>query len=273
MRNSNLTKWLMVAAISLSFGLATRGVAAPNLLVNGDFEQTNLPSGQTDGGPLLNSNGSTAITLPGWTMTGGDGVHMNIYQYTSNFNFGFTPIPQSGNYAVWLDGSQGTGSQQGTDFQPFSVGPKISQSLTLNPGNYNLSFYINTEVGNVAGNQKGGTSGVLVDLFGAGNSISNGALNNAEFTVTNPLGVLQPNAKWQFVTENFTVTTGSLVTLSFQDDPNSLLANQGLSSNISVDNAAITFLSPIPEPSSLALLAVGSMSLFGIQVCRRRRRC
>jgi len=61
------------------------------------------------------------------------------------------------------------------------------QSLNLGPGEYNLSFYINTEVGNVTGNQKGGTSGILVDLLGS--DISKGSLNNAEFTVTNPLGV------------------------------------------------------------------------------------
>jgi hypothetical protein len=265
MRNSYLTM-LVVAAISIGFGFANRAAAGTNLLINGDFEKTNLPSGSTDGAPLLNSNGTTAITLPGWTMTGGDGVNSNIYQYTSNFNLGYTPIPQSGTYAVWLDGSQGHGEQH------FNTGPSISQSLSLTPGNYNLSFYINTEVGNAPGNPKGGTSGVLVDLAGSG--ISKGALNNAEFTVTNPLGVSQAAAKWQFVTEDFTVTSKSSVTLSFFDDPNKNLANQTLSSNISLDNVSLTLISPIPEPSSLALLAIGSMSLFGVQIWRGRiRRC
>jgi hypothetical protein len=72
------------------------------------------------------------------------------------------------------------------------------------------------------------------------------------------------------VTTDFTVTKSSSVTLSFQDDPNPALANQSLSSNISIDNASITLLSLVPEPSSLALLAVGTMSLFGFQVWRRR---
>jgi PEP-CTERM motif len=83
-------------------------------------------------------------------------------------------------------------------------------------------------------------------------------------------GVSQANAQWQLVTEDFTVTKFSSVTLSFQDDPNPALANQSLSSNISIDNASITLLSPVPEPSSLALLAVGTMSLFGFQIWRRR---
>lgn len=253
MRKPNLTKWLMMAAISLSFGLASRSFAQ-NLLVNGDFELTNLPTG-SNGGALLNGTG-----LPGWTLTGGDGAGMNIYQYTSAFNLGFTPIPQNGNYGVWLDGTVGTGNEN------FTVGPSISQSLTLDPGVYNLSFYINTEVGNISGNEKGGTSGVLVDLLGTG--ITNGALNHSEFTVTNPVGVSQSAAQWQLVSENFTVSNPSLITLSFFDDPNTSLANLNQSSNISVDNVSIA---AIPEPSSLALMAIGAMSLFGIQFCRRRR--
>jgi hypothetical protein len=264
MCNSNLTKGLIVAAIRVSFGLVNRAPAAPNLLVNGDFEQTNLPSGQQNGGPIL----TTGLGLPGWTLTAGDGANMNIYQYTQSFNSSYNPIPESGNYAVWLDGSQGTGSAQGNNFQQFGLGPTISQSLSLGPGKYNLSFYINTEVENVRGNQKGGTSGVLLDLLGS--NISKGSLNDTEFTVSNPLGVSQANAQWQHVTEDFTVTKFSAVTLSFQDDPNPALANQSLSSNISIDNASITLLSPVPEPSSLALLAVGTMSLFGFQVWRRR---
>jgi len=82
----------------------------------------------------------------------------------------------------------------------------------------------------VTGNQKGGSSGVLVDLLGS--DISKGSLNNAEFTVTNPLGVSQ-------VTADFTVRKSSSVTLSFQDDPNPALANQSLSSNISIDHASL----------------------------------
>ena len=243
----------MVAAISLSFGLASRGFAQ-NLLVDGDFELTSLPAG-SNGGALLGGTG-----LPGWTLAGGDGAGMNIYQYTSLFNLGFTPVPQSGNYGVWLDGTVGNGNEN------FTLGPSISQSLTLNPGVYNLSFYINTEVGNIPGNEKGGTSGVLVNLLGTG--ITSGALNQAEFTVTNPVGVSQGAAQWQLVSENFTIANTSLITLSFFDDPNTSLANLNQSSNISVDNVSIA---AIPEPSSLALMAIGAMSLFGIQFCRRRR--
>ncbi len=51
---------------------------------------------------------------------------------------------------------------------------------------------------------------------------------------------------------------------------NPLLANLNLSSHMSVDNVT---RSGAPEPNSLALVAVGTMSLFGIQICRRRRRC
>jgi hypothetical protein len=181
MCNSSLTKGLIVAAISVSFGLVNRAPAAPNLLVNGDFEQSNLPSGQQNGGPII----TTGLGLPGWTLAAGDGANLNIYQYTQSFNSSYNPIPESGNYAIWLDGSQGTGSAQGNNFQRFQLGPTISQSLNLGLGEYNLSFYINTEVGNVTGNQKGGTSGILVDLLGS--DISKGSLNNAEFTVTNPL--------------------------------------------------------------------------------------
>jgi hypothetical protein len=67
MCNINLTKGLIVAAISVSFGLADQTSAAPNLLVNGDFEQTNLSSGQKNGWPIL----TTGFGLPGWTLTAG----------------------------------------------------------------------------------------------------------------------------------------------------------------------------------------------------------
>jgi hypothetical protein len=34
---------------------------------------------------------TTGFSLPGWTLTDGDGASLNIYQYTQSFNFPFTP--------------------------------------------------------------------------------------------------------------------------------------------------------------------------------------
>ena len=93
-------------------------------------------------------------------------ANMNIYQYTQSFNSSYNPIPESGNYAVWLDGSQGTGSAQGNNFQQFGLGPTISQSLSLGPGKYNLSFLHQHRSGECEGQSEGRNIGRSVGFAG-----------------------------------------------------------------------------------------------------------
>jgi hypothetical protein len=128
MRKKHLQFVLLVAAVQLSLGFVTRVMASTNLVVNGDFEQTNFPNG-SNGGSVF------GIGLPGWSLEPGGDPNSDIFQFAPNLSI-YNPAPQSGNFGLWLDGSQGNGNEF------FINGPDISQRITLDPGTYDFSLIL-----------------------------------------------------------------------------------------------------------------------------------
>ena len=218
---------------------------------NGSFEQ------HTATGAL--GSGSMAIT--GWTTQVGNGAGANVYEASTATGQTWVPPAENGTYVVDLDGSQNANDAaflgDGSALTPKR--DSITQTFTLAPGRYNLSFWINNEVGN----SKGGTSGALVLLSG----VASGGLNFAEYTVTNPANATAATSTWKNYTDTFTVTNATApITLTFADDNNSALANYTSSSNISIDNVSIN---TVPEPSTWAMLGLG-VAGAGVMAARRR---
>ena len=259
---------LVVSVLAASMLL---GGNARAQLINGDFTLPGLPSGVNAEG-LIPAGQNSSTSLTGWTVTSSDLADSNAYYYTANPNAfnpaaSFLPNPPAPfNFAVQLDSSTGDGSQE-----RFTQGATLSQALFLPANTYQLSFYFATEVGSANGVDKGGTSGILVNLLGPG--ITSGSLVNAEYKVTNPIPATRANTVWEHVTADFTVGSGTPgtpnVVLAFQDDPNPLYGNNLRSSNVSIAGVSIQ---PIPEPAPLTLIGVGVVSLVGFQKLLKRHR-
>jgi hypothetical protein len=258
---------LVVSVLAASLLL---GVNARAQLINGEFTLPGLPSGVNAEG-LIPAGQNSSTSLTGWTVARSDLADSNVYYYTTHpdaFDPAafFLPNPPKGfNFAVQLDSSTGDGSQE-----RFTQGAALSQALFLPANAYQLSFYFATENGSYNGVDKGGTSGVLVNLLGPG--ITSGSLVNAEYTVTNPVPATRANTVWEHVTADFTVSSGSPgtpnVVLAFQDDPNPLYGNNLGSSNISIAGVSIQ---PVPESNPLTLMGGVVVSLAGFQTLLKRR--
>ncbi len=206
-------------------------------LVNGGFE-TDGTTLDPAGNPGYVNVGTSAMgaKITGWATTlGSGGTGAGFYYNRTGSQATWIPNSQEGSYAVQLD-STNSGS--------FTVGDSLSQTFTLNPGTYQVSFALNNETGAAAA-----TSGALVSLSGA----ATGSFSNLSFTVSRPAG--SSTQAWTIkTTPSFTVTSAATnLTLTFQDD-----AAVTMNSNIALDNIRI-----VPEPSSVALLAAGSLVLCG----------
>jgi hypothetical protein len=187
---------------ALSAGASASGA---NLIVDGDFEAANVPA----------NTWTTVGSLPGWTSsTHGIELRNDV-----------AGVAESGSTFVELDTDQNS---------------SMSQTLTLGPGEYTLSFWVQDRDGTAAA-----TNGLSVGIAGLlpTRTLAGGAY-----------------PEWTQVSETFTVAAQTTTTLDF--------AAAGTSDALgsSLDNVSLT---AVPEPSGLVLAASG-LALLGL--ARRRAR-
>jgi hypothetical protein len=207
------------------------GILQAASIIDGSFESPLVPAG---GGTSF-GNGSTLI--PGWTVLGNQVTLLS----TSFTQFGVSFPAQDGNQ--WLD-LTGVSS---------NLNEGVEQTVATNPGTqYTLSFW----VGNI--NNPGGifgtTSTVNVRLGGPGGTLL-GAFTNSLSTPVN-------TQTWQQFTTTF-IAPGSSTTLDFLNGDSTADNSNGLD-NVELTESATS----VPEPSTLSLLALGTISLG---VLRRRK--
>ncbi len=209
----------LATSVVILGGLAGSGHAATTIF--SDNFDTNL------GTPMVGTGPVDASTTGTFTVTGGN-VDMVGPNYFPNL---CTTAPESGT-CVDMDGS---------------VPAEITSSLlTLNPGNYTLTF-------DIFGNERGSSASTTVTL---------GSFYNVAFTN-------EPSSFEDVVTANFTVTTATTGNIVFTsndpsgDDEGNLIDNVALSFTPSVRNAA-------PEPASAGLLLAALPLAWLVRHNRRR---
>ncbi|MGI4954800.1 MAG: PEP-CTERM sorting domain-containing protein [Janthinobacterium lividum] len=246
----------LVTAAAIILSLAAAPVsAAPNLIVNGDFETTTMTGSNQIGYATTTTTGSSTTTNPN-TITGwsnpGNGYNFLFFANTSTAN------GQYGAVSLYTAANGGTGgnanlnSPTGGNFIAndggFQTGA-ITQTLNgLTVGtNYLLSFYW-------AAGQQTGYTGATTEAW----NVSFGNSTQSTGTVTTPSQGFTP---WRQATMLFgaTATTQTLAFLA-TGTPN------GQPPFALLDGVSLV---AAPEPASWALVLVG---LGGATFLARRRR-
>jgi hypothetical protein len=223
MKTPNPIKTLLVTTI-LATLMVGSGHAA-NLLVNGDFANNVYggSAGQQDYSPTL---GSSSIAHWSWSPTVGDystAVRLMPTGLTSGDSGG--QIPDGSEFCVSLEGSTSW----------------IKQSVTLDAGQYNLSF----------------DASRVQWFFVAGNPIY-ASLNGVNFSF-NSTSVINPTLDWvNYSSDTFTLATAG--TYEFK-----IAANNPLGGYSGATGVANVNLSAVPEPSTYALVLGGIATLLLIR--------
>jgi hypothetical protein len=196
----------------------------------------------------LITNGGFESGLTGWTAnSNGDGNFTVTSATTTPLNFNATVGAHSGsNYAVSDDFS---GSQTQTLTQSFTTPTSFTSAI--------LSFemFVNDIEGSDFGSS--GPGGQVSLLTSTGTLI--GVLNGYDDTFENPMGVPNP---YSLYSDDITALLSANTTyeLQFSSTDTSGPLNVGVD-DVSLITAAAT-TSPVPEPSSVSLLATGGLLVF-----------
>ncbi|MEO1552143.1 MAG: hypothetical protein AAFR93_17240 [Pseudomonadota bacterium] len=220
----------MKVLVSAAIVAMSLGGAANALVVNGGFDDVSgsVPgTGLNNGNTLAGMVGQTGrnswdrfSALSGWTTASGSGIEVQ-----TNRTLGAIDA-HSGDFYIELDSNNNS---------------SMSQTLTLDPGQYQLSFFYAPRVKN-----NPGTNGVFWDIAGVTGDIT-GPSAEAPFKT------------WTEVTQTFFVGAGGTATLT--------LGAIGKSDSLGgfVDTVSIT---PVPLPATV--LALG-LALAGLGVAGRKR--
>jgi hypothetical protein len=228
MKTPNPIKTLLVTTI-LATLMVGSGHAA-NLLVNGDFAN-NVYGDTATGGDYSPTYGTSSIANWSWsTTTRADGL-VGAVRLMPTGGLGSIPdrsagaIPDGSEFCVSLEGATSW----------------IKQSVTLDAGQYNLSFDASRVLWN----------------FVAGNPIY-ASLNGVNFSF-NSTSVITPTLDWvNYSSDTFTLATAG--TYEFK-----IAANNPLGGYSGATGVANVNLSAVPEPSTYALVLGGIATLLLIR--------
>lgn len=242
------------------------GSVHANLITNGSFENTPLPTGAST---TTSVSVGAGTSISNWTTTIGDGNtgKGNYLAGTAHTDNVWIPTPaQNGNYLVQLDSRPNGGT--------YSIGNSIYQSLNLTANtSYSLGFYFRSETGNSNGNFTKITAYVGLDSQGNVPVNAAGYATIAAQTYTSPRAI---DTGWNLATLNFrTGATGGLYRFTFLDGALSPTitggaAAQTIDSNVSLDNFD---LEVVPEFAHWAVFAgFGLVVVAGSHLRRRSSR-
>ena len=230
-----LSRKLVIVGITVFCGayLFAFSIAQANLLTNGSFELPLVPAGS-----FTNFN-SGSVLITGWTVTG-----PQVSIVSGTFVQGASFPAADG--AQWLDL---TGLSSNTI-------EGVTQAVTTIPGNtYQLSYSIGTTA--ATGFGPSSTVNVLI------NSV-------ATFSDTTSTAN-QTTQVWTTFTHTF-VASGALTSLTFLNGDSSADNDNGLDNVVLLNLGVNGTPSPVPEPSSMLLLLVGTAGLVLTRKIRQEAR-
>jgi uncharacterized protein DUF642/PEP-CTERM motif-containing protein len=227
-----MNRFAIRIAVAASLLVAASSAQA-NLLTNGSFELPPVVPGSFTTFPA-----GSALIL-GWTVLGPAGTNVAIVSGSFSQN-GVSFPAQEG--IQWLDlTGLSSNSTEG-----------VSQDVTTTVGNrYQLSLHV--------GNTTGG------GIFGTTSTV-NVFLNGIPTFIDVNDTVSADTLNWEQFTHTF-IASGALTTLAFQNGDPSNDNSNGLDNVVLLDLGPA--VSPVPEPGTLALLAIG-LATFGM--ARKRKR-
>ena len=182
---------------------------------------------------LLSNPGFETGDLTGWTVGGsaprGYGVATAGQALPAGYYGPSVQEVNSGNFAAWVSTAHSLGDML-----------TLTQTLTLSAGTYDVGFYYGSNQG-----PYGNSTGIFLDGTQIGYGISN---------IVNG---------FQLEFANFVLTTSGSHQITFD------ISGSGTAPvSISVDDFYLNNTNAVPEPGTLALLALG---LFGFGMSRRRK--
>ena len=234
-----------------------------NLFVNGDFEIN--PGTGTDNARDFGTSG-----LTGWASTFSDNAsHQNLIAGANRGpnTVGWVPTPQSGQFNVQLDSSQGVAN--------YSIGNSIYQSVNLMANvPYTLTFAYHGETVKLAGDFAAIHALISLDSSPT-NFLSVNYFTYNGYSLDGRPGV---DPGWSLASVTFTPTQDGLYRFTFLDGGSAPGVFSGTrDNNMAIDNVSLEAdLSAIPETSTwiglglLGTLALGWQHRAGLRGYLRR---
>jgi len=238
-----MTRTVKPSLLLIVFVLFTLPIFADNLLLDGSFESPGVPSGSTCGGYgpaecfYVNDN------IGNWTVVGkSDNTAAAIMLMTNGYTEPVGGV--SGNPTLNFNVENGLQAIDLTGEGNQIAGVDgVKQSVSLNPGTYDLSFWLGHQDSSAPGYTNGPS---MLSLYVDGSPV-NVYSNNLNTT---------DDVTWEQFTYDFTAS--GYTTIAFLNDTPTGNNYAGL------DNVVLT---QTPEPASLVLLASG---LLGLGILRRK---